>query len=125
MAFGFAKEFIKTNLQLSPLISPLLSEIIKATYLKSANTDSIDYDTSKGLPLFISDSLPDKFGTDLFAKFLEKEGKNYRDLTPLEKLTYIENSGMGALEFRHTKHGKDNTQKLDVKKLKELYPCLC
>ncbi len=117
--FEYANNFLKTGLQLSPLIHPLSSKIIKA----NANDDrlgNLSFDTNKGLPLFIADSLPDKFGTELFAKYLEKEGKNYRNLTPIEKLTYIGNRGMGALEFKPAKHNQDRSTTLDLKKLNKL-----
>ncbi len=120
-AFEYSKNFIKENLELSPLINPASSKIIKAKV--SSNIDSelnINFDTSKGLPLFISDSLPDKFGTELFSKYLEKEGKSYRDLTPLEKLTYIGTRGMGALEFHPVKHDQNKTERLNLKELSKL-----
>ncbi|WP_223269205.1 MULTISPECIES: HipA N-terminal domain-containing protein [unclassified Polaribacter] len=74
----------------------------------------MSFDTNKGLPLFISDSLPDKFGTELFSKYLEKEGKSYRDLTPLEKLSYIGNRGMGALKFLPAKHEKGSIKLINL-----------
>ena len=120
-SFEYSKEFIKREIELSPLINPLSTKIIKSKADSIyTNTESLDIDTSKGLPLFISDSLPDKFGTELFAKYLEKEGKNYRDLTPIEKLAYIGNRGMGALEFRPTKLNQDSTKIIDLKKLNQL-----
>lgn len=117
-SFEYAKSFIRKGLELSPLISPLSSKIITAKV--NNNNESLNFDTNKGLPLFISDSLPDKFGTELFAKYIEKEGRNYRDLTPIEKLTYIGNRGMGALEFRPAKHNQDKNTLLDLKKINEL-----
>ena len=55
--------------------------------------------------------------SELFSKYLEKEGRNYRDLTPIEKLAYIGNRGMGALEFKPAKHEQSSTQTLNLKKL--------
>jgi serine/threonine-protein kinase HipA len=117
-AFEYSKAFIKQGFEISPLIHPLSSKIINSKADASyTSSESIEFDTNKGLPLFISDSLPDKFGTDLFAKYLEKEGKNYRNLTPLEKLAYIGNRGMGALEFRPNKLEQNPSQIIDLKKL--------
>ncbi|EDM44637.1 hypothetical protein SCB49_13735 [unidentified eubacterium SCB49] len=119
--FEYAASFIKSGLELSPIINPTSKKIIAATQSHDDNNDSsILFDTNKGLPLFISDSLPDKFGTALFSKYLEKEGRNYRDLTPLEKLSYIGDRGMGALEFRPAKHEQNSAQLLNLKKLNEL-----
>ena len=119
--FEYSKDFIKSQLELSPLINPLSTKIVKAAAAsRYTNIESFEFDTSKGLPLFISDSLPDKFGTALFSKYLEKEGRNFRDLTPLEKLSYIGNRGMGALEFRPSKLEGSNEKTIDLHKLNQL-----
>lgn len=119
--FEYAKSFIQNGIQLSPIINPTSKKIISSVQkLEYSSVDSLLFDTNKGLPLFISDSLPDKYGTELFSKYLEKKGKNYRDLTPIEKLAYIGNRGMGALEFIPAKHEQTNTKILNLKKLNEL-----
>lgn len=120
-SFEYSKEFIKDKIELSPLINPLSTKVIKSKVNSIyTTTENLEFDTNKGLPLFISDSLPDKFGTEMFAKYLEKEGKNYRDLTPIEKLAYIGNRGMGALEFRPARLNQNNKKILDLKKLNQL-----
>lgn len=120
-AFEYSKEFIKDKIELSPLINPLSTKIITSKLdLVHSSTDDLAFETNKGLPLFISDSLPDSFGTELFAKYLQKEGKNYTDLNPLEKLAYIGNRGMGALEFRPSRLHQNTTKSLDLKKLNNL-----
>ena len=118
-SFEFAPSFIKTGIELSPLMCPTSKKIIHSKS-NSENNESIDFENSKGLPLFISDSLPDKFGTDLFSKYLEKEGKNYRNLSPLEKLSYIGNRGMGALEFKPANNNQKSAETLDLKSLNDL-----
>ncbi len=119
--FEYAESFIKNGIQLSPIVNPTSKKIISATQNPAySNESSLLFDTNNGLPLFISDSLPDKFGTELLSKFLEKEGKNYRDLTPIERLAYIGSRGMGALEFKPAKHEQANTQTINLKKLSEL-----
>ena len=119
--FEYAASFIRNGIQLSPLINPTSKKIISSPFkLEYSSESSVLFDTNKGLPLFISDSLPDKFGTELFSKYLEKEGRNYRDLTPIEKLAYIGSRGMGALEFKPAKQELSSTQILNLKKLNEL-----
>lgn len=119
--FEYAKSFIRSGIQLSPIINPTSKKIISSVQkLEYSSESNLLFDTNKGLPLFISDSLPDKFGTELFSKYLEKEGKNYRDLTPIEKLSYIGNRGMGALEFIPAKHKQTSTKTLNLKSLNEL-----
>jgi len=119
--FEFANSFIQSKIQLSPIIYPTSKKILASVQkLEYPSEHSILFDTNKGLPLFISDSLPDKFGSELFSKYLEKQGKNYRDLTPIEKLAYIGNRGMGALEFRPAKHEQTNAEILNLQKLNEV-----
>jgi len=119
--FEYAAAFIKSGIQLSPLINPSSSKIIKAKpFVDEESEFDLSFNTEKGLPLFLADSLPDKFGSELFAKYLEKEGRNYRDLSPIEKLAYIGDRGMGALEFKPVKYGPINNQQLDLKKLNDL-----
>lgn len=120
-SFEYANSFVRTGIQLSPIINPLSKKIISVTQkLEFSSEVSMFFDTNKGLPLFISDSLPDKFGTEMLSKYLEKIGKNYRDLTPIEKLSYIGNRGMGALEFRPAMNEQVDNQTLNLKKLNEL-----
>ncbi len=121
-AFEYAKEFINSKLQVSPLINPLSSKIVKAKTL--GNETQIVFDTHKGLPLFIADSLPDAFGTSVLSKFLEKEGRSYRNLSPVDKLVYIGNRGMGALEFRPSNVTDTASDKLDLAYLNELSKAL-
>lgn len=118
--FEYAKSFAKKGMELSPIILPVSSRIVAAQGNSENEGTGYQIDINKGLPLFLSDSLPDKFGTELFSKYLEKEGRNYRDLSPLEKLAYIGTRGMGALEFIPTKHPSSGRQILDLKKLNEL-----
>ena len=119
--FEYASKFSRSGLELSPIVNPTSKRIISSTQqLEYTSEGSLVFDTNKGLPLFIADSLPDKFGTQLFSKYLEKDGKNYRDLTPIERLAYIGNRGMGALEFKPAKHEQANTQVVNLKKLNEL-----
>lgn len=53
----------------------------------------------QGLPEFIADSLPDKWGSILFDKWLTDNKVSLMDSTPLLKLSYIGRRAMGALEF--------------------------
>lgn len=53
----------------------------------------------QGLPEFIADSLPDKWGATLFEKWMTDNNVSLLDSTPLLKLSYIGRRAMGALEF--------------------------
>jgi serine/threonine-protein kinase HipA len=47
----------------------------------------------------IADSLPDDFGNALTTAYLAREGVLPENITPLDRLAYLGNRGMGALEF--------------------------
>ena len=53
--FQYAPEFLKRGIELSPIRVPLNKRVYNFT--------SLNNETFKGLPGFIADSLPDKFGT--------------------------------------------------------------
>lgn len=58
-----------------------------------------DKDRYKYLPAFLSDSLPDNWGSLLFEQWAKDNDLSSSQLTPLLKLSYIGKRGMGALEF--------------------------
>ncbi len=89
--FEYDKDFLKNPIELSPLISPKSSAILSYDYPAR--------DSFKGLPEFISDSLPDKFGTDVLDEYLRLQGKSVNELNPLELLSYRGDRAMGALEY--------------------------
>ena len=47
----------------------------------------------------LADSLPDKFGTRLIDEYLVQQGRTIQNLTAVERLCYLGNRGMGALEY--------------------------
>lgn len=52
------------------------------------------------LPSMIADSLPDDFGNALTTAYLANQGVLPEAITPLDRLAYLANRGMGALEYR-------------------------
>ena len=52
-----------------------------------------------GLPPFVADSLPDRWGNRVFDAWARRNGIAQHELTPLDRLTFIGKRGMGALEF--------------------------
>lgn len=52
-----------------------------------------------GLPPFLADSLPDRWGNTLFDQWFADEGLHEKDKTPLTKLSFIGKRAIGALEF--------------------------
>jgi serine/threonine-protein kinase HipA len=91
--FEYDKVFVKSGLEVSPLMVPLSNKIYQFPTLKNTKT-------FQGLPGFIADSLPEKFGNRILDTYLARHGKKLQDLTPLERLCFISTRGMGALEYK-------------------------
>lgn len=89
-AFEYTPEFIKKGIQLSPLKMPLSPHIYRFPEL--------DYQTFKGLPGLIADSLPDDFGNAVMNAWVSSQGKSVDSITPLQRLQYTGKRGMGALD---------------------------
>lgn len=90
-AFEYAPSFIKTGIELSPLTMPLAQRIY--------SFPELDFNTFKGLPGLIADSLPDDFGNAVLNAWVAMRGKSPNDITPLQRLQYTGMRGMGALEY--------------------------
>ena len=52
-----------------------------------------------GLPGVFADALPDQFGNAVIRRYFEERGRPGDALSPLQRLLYIGNRAMGALEF--------------------------
>lgn len=87
--FRYDDEFIKEGIELCPLLMPLNS----SNYV----FEHLNFDSFKGLPPLLIDSLPDKYGSDLLFAYQKMFGKT--TLSSLEALSYIGKRSMGALEF--------------------------
>lgn len=59
----------------------------------------LNFRTFLGLPGLLADSLPDKFGNNIIAAWLARQGRDPADFNPVERLCYTGRRGMGALEF--------------------------
>ena len=89
--FEYEPSFIKTGIELSPLKMPLAQRIY--------SFPELDFNTFKGLPGLIADSLPDDFGNAVLNAWVAMRGKSPNDITPLQRLQYTGTRGMGALEY--------------------------
>ncbi|HDY7712967.1 TPA: type II toxin-antitoxin system HipA family toxin, partial [Vibrio vulnificus] len=77
--------------ELSPIKMPLSNRIYRFPEL--------DFNTFKGLPGLIADSLPDDFGNAVLNAWVASQGRSPSDITPLQRLQYTGKRGMGALEY--------------------------
>ncbi|NRB39390.1 MAG: type II toxin-antitoxin system HipA family toxin [Pseudomonadales bacterium] len=99
-----------------------ISPLTLNTKKKSHSFEDISYRTFKGLAGVFSDSLPDKFGSQLIDIYMAEKNIPANEVTSLDRLKYIANRGMGALEYRPSEltHSDNDLQTLDLAMLNEL-----
>lgn len=90
-AFEYDSAFIRRGVELSPITMPLSTQIY--------SFPALGYETFKGLPGLVADSLPDDFGNAVLNAWIATLGKSPSDITPLKRLQYTGKRGMGALEY--------------------------
>ena len=111
--FQYDPAFIRSGIQLSPLMMPLR----ELPY----EFPALSRETFRGLPGLLADSLPDKFGNAVIDAWLASQGRTASGFISVERLCYIGSRGMGGLEFKpalrifHTK-----SDAIEVNKLVEL-----
>ena len=88
-AFLYDRKFLKSGIEISPLMMPLRKEPYAFTDLPRS-----EY---AGLPPAFSDSLPDAFGRGLIDRWLEEKGCARSEITALDRLAYIGRRATGAL----------------------------
>ncbi len=110
--FQYEPTFVQNGIDLSPVHLPLSNQVFRFPEHTQSNT-------FRGLPGFIADSLPEKFGNRLLDTYLAKHGRRLEALNPLERLCYIGNRGMGALEYQPDLETRDlnNSIPLEVSDL--------
>jgi serine/threonine-protein kinase HipA len=101
--FAYDKSFGKSGIEIAPLHMPLNDneEVYVFTDLPEA--------TYKRLPAMLADSLPDDFGNALIDRYIADKGVARNQITQLDRLAYMGNRAMGALEFKPA-HGPKNTK---------------
>jgi serine/threonine-protein kinase HipA len=90
--FEYFPEFVNTGLPLAPLTMPLEERRIYTF-------PGLNWDTFKGLPGMLADSLPDDFGNAVLNRWLAQQPPQRLQLTPIERLQYTGLRGMGAMEY--------------------------
>ena len=120
-SFQYDKEFLSKKWDLSPIKMPVSSGDRIYSFPELYKTKDSKVDTFKGLPGLLADSLPDKYGNKLIDKWLAQNGRPEGSMNPVEKLCFIGNRGMGALEFEpaHFKPGK-NTFSVEISELVDI-----
>lgn len=104
-SFEYEPSFIRTGLELSPLKLPIQNaqrKVFRFPELRSSNS-------FKGMPGLLVDSLPDKYGNALINAWLVRHKRPSDSLNPVEKLCFIGQRGMGALEFEPALQRSEDT----------------
>lgn len=92
---SFNPEYHKYGFDADPLGSYRIS-----SYLVQRGLSDICRRTEyEGLPRFVSSSLPDDWGNEVFSRWIASNGIRAHDVTPVDKLAFIGKRGMGGLEF--------------------------
>ena len=103
--FQYDPEFALSGIQIAPLMMPLR----EAPY----SFPALPYESFRGLPGLLADSLPDKFGNALIDVWLAQQQRSAGSFDAVERLLYTGSRGMGALEFAPAK-GPRSTKSEEV-----------
>lgn len=94
--FEYTPEFAASGVEPAPLQMParqgqqyLFTDLPEATF--------------KRLPAMLADTLPDDFGNALIDRYMADKGLDKANVTPLDRLAYMGNRAMGALEYKPTR----------------------
>ena len=106
VAFEYTDEWIETGFSISPFSLPLKKEVFLPT------KEYFD-----GLFGVFADSLPDAWGRLLLRRLLKEKGKKEDELTVLDRLAIVGDSGMGALTYRPKQEFYEKEELTDLDEL--------
>jgi serine/threonine-protein kinase HipA len=113
--FEFEKSFIDSNLDLSPIRTSINDA---KNGRRVFSFPFLNFETFKGLPGFLADSLPDKFGNKMIDAWLAQQGRDLQSFNSVDRLCYIGKRAMGALEFEPESAQKEiASNKLEIEEL--------
>ena len=95
IAFQYSDDWIKNGFAISPFSLPLESRVFLPEPESRKNFN--------GLFGVFADSLPDSWGELLLDKYLQSIDISRDSISTLDRLAYVGNSGMGALEYYPSK----------------------
>ena len=108
VAFEYHAEWLRTGFSISPFSLPLKKQVFvpEKTYFG-------------GLFGVFADSLPDAWGNLLLTRLMKEKGMDLANITMLERLAIVGNSGMGALTYKPV---IELTRQQELKKNKSAIP---
>lgn len=92
-AFNYTQEFRATGIEPSPLHMPTSKP---GPFIFT----DLPVETFKRLPAMLSDALPDDFGNALINRYMADKGISSSDVSAVDRLAYMSNRAMGALQFK-------------------------
>lgn len=92
--FSYHPDFLKAGVDIAPLSASIKNPRNRLPIYGLANDDIFC-----GLPAFIADSLPGRWGNAVFDAWAAENGIRTSEITSVDKLLFIGKRGMGALEF--------------------------
>ena len=113
-AFAYDPAWKRTNIEVAPLTMPLADgrEVFAFPALPKP--------TYFGLPALLADAIPDDFGNALIDAWMATKGIDKSSITALDRLAYMGQRGMGALEFRPERGShKESATPIALKQLVE------
>ncbi|OJX71280.1 MAG: hypothetical protein BGO95_09580 [Micrococcales bacterium 73-13] len=92
-AFQYDAAWLRTGTELAPFLMPVSGgpRVYEFRGLRA--------ETFFTLPPTVADSLPDRFGNALIDAWMQRQGITTGEVTPLDRLAYVDGRAMGALEF--------------------------
>lgn len=116
--FNFHPDFAAKGVDIAPLTAT-----IRGKYGKGEPVMGVPPrrgDIYKGLPPFLADSLPDRWGDKLFNAWATANKMNLKEITPVDRLAFIGKRAMGAFEFVPDVYPYDATLAVDLEKLYDM-----
>jgi len=113
--FNYHPDFIKKGVEIAPLTASVKGSTAKGMPILG-NREKI----YQGLPPFLADSLPDRWGNMVFDQWAAQNHIPKRKLTPVDKLSFIGKRGMGAFEFIPATPGLESSSTLQIESLYQL-----
>lgn len=113
-AFAYDPKWKRKGVEAAPLTMPLSDS--RSVFVFPA----LPKDTYLGLPAMLADALPDDFGNALIDAWMATQGVDKKSITVLDRLAYMGQRGMGALEFKPARGShKESATPIAMKELVE------
>ncbi|MDO5016993.1 MAG: type II toxin-antitoxin system HipA family toxin [Porphyromonas sp.] len=106
--FQYDKDWLANGFSISPLKLPLRSDLFEAKYMPFYGNFGV-----------FEDSMPGGYGEYLLHKELSRHGINYQSLSPLQKLSIVGSSGMGALCYAPITEIKVTDEEMNLHRLQQ------